>query len=87
MGSWPVIGQFSSIGSLGTSADVWLRAEWLESMSAACSGRELLTASNKPQLQLVCSRFIFQFNALLFCVSVPLTSRQVLNSVVRENYL
>jgi len=50
---WPVIGQFSSIGSLGASADVWLRGEWLESMSATCTGRKLLTASAKPQLQLV----------------------------------
>ena len=53
MVSWPVIGQFSSIGSLGASADVWLRGEWLESVSAARSGRELLATSAKPQLQLV----------------------------------
>jgi len=50
---WPVIGQFSSIGSLGASADMWLRGEWLESISAVHSGRELLNASAKPQLQLV----------------------------------
>lgn len=50
---WPVIGQFSSIGSLGASADVWLCGEWLASISAVRSGRELLNASAKPQLQLV----------------------------------
>ena len=52
---WPVIGQFSSIGSLGTSADMWLRGEWLEGLSAVRSGgAKLLTASAKPPLQLVC---------------------------------
>jgi len=49
--SWPVIGQFSSIGSLGASADGWLRGEWLDSMSAV--RRNVLTSTAKPQLQLV----------------------------------
>jgi len=49
--SWPVIGQFSSIGSLGASADGWLRGEWLDSMSAV--HRNLLTSATKPQLHLV----------------------------------
>lgn len=50
---WPVIGQFSSIGSLGASADMWLRGEWLESTSAVRSDRQTLTTSTKPRLQLV----------------------------------
>ena len=49
--SWPVIGQFSSIGSLGASADNWLCCEWLDSMSA--TRRAVLGATAKPQLQLV----------------------------------
>lgn len=32
---WPIIGQFSSIGSLGSSKDKWLCNEWLKSLSAA----------------------------------------------------
>ncbi|KAL5008312.1 hypothetical protein ScPMuIL_013893 [Solemya velum] len=32
--SWPVIGQFSSIGSLGPTKDSWCR-DWLQSLSAA----------------------------------------------------
>ena len=53
MVGWPVIGQFSSIGSLGASADMWLRGEWLDSMSAVRSARDLLSACAKPPLQLV----------------------------------
>lgn len=34
---WPVIGQFSSIGSLGNDKDRWLCSEWLQSL-ATCSG-------------------------------------------------
>ncbi|XP_071486874.1 tyrosyl-DNA phosphodiesterase 1-like [Diadema antillarum] len=32
---WPVIGQFSSIGSLGPEKSKWLCAEWFQSMSSA----------------------------------------------------
>ena len=32
--NWPVIGQFSSIGSLGPTKDNWLCKEWLQSLSA-----------------------------------------------------
>ncbi|XP_046577530.1 LOW QUALITY PROTEIN: tyrosyl-DNA phosphodiesterase 1-like [Haliotis rubra] len=31
--SWPVIGQFSSIGSLGPTAESWVCNEWLQSLS------------------------------------------------------
>ena len=50
--SWPVIGQFSSIGSMGASKDQWLCGEWLESLSAAKSASGL---QNKAKLQLVSS--------------------------------
>ncbi|XP_013392782.1 tyrosyl-DNA phosphodiesterase 1 [Lingula anatina] len=32
---WPVVGQFSSIGSMGPNKDNWLCAEWRESLSTA----------------------------------------------------
>ena len=51
--SWPVIGQFSSIGSLGASADGWLCGEWLDSMSAVRNGASRLMTAAKPPLQLV----------------------------------
>ena len=61
MASWPVVGQFSSIGSLGASADGWLRGEWLDSMSARCSDRVLFASGAKPQLQLVPCWFLNLF--------------------------
>jgi len=45
---WPVIGQFSSVGSLGNDKDRWLCAEWLQSLST-CSGSMM----SKPPLRLV----------------------------------
>lgn len=36
--AWPVIGQFSSIGSMGANKEGWLCGEWLQSMSATKSG-------------------------------------------------
>ncbi|RMX36701.1 hypothetical protein pdam_00015830, partial [Pocillopora damicornis] len=35
---WPVIGQFSSIGSLGNDKDRWLCSEWLQSLSTCSAG-------------------------------------------------
>ncbi|XP_031555938.1 tyrosyl-DNA phosphodiesterase 1-like [Actinia tenebrosa] len=43
--SWPVIGQFSSIGSLGNDKSKWLCGEWLQSL-AVTSGR--MAGSNSP---------------------------------------
>ena len=50
--NWPVIGQFSSIGSLGANERTWLCSEWLESLSA---GRRKFTGvkDNLPSLKLV----------------------------------
>ena len=45
---WPVIGQFSSIGSLGNDKDRWLCSEWLQSLST-CSGNMM----SSPPLHLV----------------------------------
>ena len=49
--SWPVIGQFSSIGSLGSDQSNWLCSEWLKSLST-CKDE---TSSNGPNLHLVSS--------------------------------
>ncbi|EDO46775.1 predicted protein, partial [Nematostella vectensis] len=43
--NWPVIGQFSSIGSLGPDKNKWLCGEWLQSLAATC-GRTF--GSNAP---------------------------------------
>lgn len=53
---WPVIGQFSSIGSLGNDKDRWLCAEWLQSL-ATCSGNIM----SRPALHLVCILLFIQF--------------------------
>ncbi|XP_022801338.1 tyrosyl-DNA phosphodiesterase 1-like [Stylophora pistillata] len=45
---WPVIGQFSSIGSLGNDKDRWLCSEWLQSLST-CAGNMM----SSPPLHLV----------------------------------
>ena len=36
--TWPVIGQFSSIGSMGANKEGWLSGEWLQSLSATKTG-------------------------------------------------
>lgn len=52
---WPVVGQFSSIGSLGPSSQQWLSSEWLLSLST--NGRKeagaAVTMRKYPNLQLV----------------------------------
>jgi len=45
---WPVIGQFSSIGSLGNDKDRWLCSEWLQSLST-CTG----SVMSRPPLHLI----------------------------------
>ena len=56
---WPVVGQFSSIGSLGPTAQQWLTSEWLHSLSCTNKPRGLgktataLTEKKYPCLQLV----------------------------------
>ena len=63
VGSWPVIGQFSSIGSLGASPDQWLCSEWLDSLSQ-CRGM-MGTPLHHSKLQLV------SWQVLFFCVADP----------------
>ena len=55
VGSWPVIGQFSSIGSLGANPDQWLCDEWLSSLSQ-CQGM-LGTPLHHSKLLLVSLQF------------------------------
>ncbi len=50
--NWPVIGQFSSVGSLGNKADAWLTAEFLSSLSTVQTASPLFTGRN-AKLQLV----------------------------------
>ena len=52
---WPVIGQFSSIGSLGTEPNKWLTSEWLQSFSQCrkSSTGNLLQRNAKAKINLV----------------------------------
>ncbi|CAK8691273.1 unnamed protein product [Clavelina lepadiformis] len=51
--SWPVIGQFSSIGSLGANENKWLCGEWLTSLASSNPGTFAGRVSNLPPLKLV----------------------------------
>ncbi|KAM4013864.1 tyrosyl-DNA phosphodiesterase 1 [Anomaloglossus baeobatrachus] len=50
--SWPVIGQFSSIGSMGSDQSKWLHSEFGESMKTLGKGVKMLPLSENP-LQLI----------------------------------
>ena len=51
---WPAIGQFSSVGSLGNSKEVWLTGELLSSLSSTkCSGPLSVGGGQKCKLSLV----------------------------------
>ncbi|XP_072284003.1 tyrosyl-DNA phosphodiesterase 1 [Pyxicephalus adspersus] len=50
--SWPVIAQFSSIGSMGTDHTKWLHSEFGESLKALGNGVKTLPKSENP-LQLI----------------------------------
>ncbi|XP_073494314.1 tyrosyl-DNA phosphodiesterase 1 [Phyllobates terribilis] len=50
--SWPVIGQFSSIGSMGADQSKWLHSEFSESMKTLGKGVKTLPHSENP-LQLI----------------------------------
>ena len=77
VGSWPVLGQFSSIGSLGASPDQWLCSEWLDSLSQ-CRGM-MGTPLHHSKLQLVSWQVFFVADPHLltsnphdsFCVANP----------------
>lgn len=43
--SWPVIGQFSSIGSLGKDTSSWLCGEWMESLTTTIKSKRLSSSS------------------------------------------
>ena len=50
---WPVIGQFSSIGSLGADKHKWLCSEWLTSLSSSNLGPVLPSTIINPPLKLI----------------------------------
>ena len=60
--SWPVIGQFSSIGSMGPRKENWVCGEFLESMATTKSSG---LQSNTVRLQLVRTK-VKDFMLLLF---------------------
>ena len=49
--SWPVIGQFSSIGSMGAGKQTWLCAEWKQSLGTCKGGGGL--GGSQASLKLV----------------------------------
>lgn len=51
---WPVVGQFSSVGSLGPASHSWLCSEWLLSLSSTRKMEGVASSMHKyPNLQLV----------------------------------
>lgn len=54
--SWPVIGQFSSIGSLGANKEAWLCTEFLQSL-ATVEGSSCVPLST-INLKLVCVQYL-----------------------------
>jgi tyrosyl-DNA phosphodiesterase-1 len=50
---WPVVGQFSSVGSLGPSPSQWLASEWLVSLSSRRTPRPPAPLLKTPPLKLV----------------------------------
>ena len=50
--SWPVIGQFSSIGSLGAQPEAWLTTEWFHSLAAG-TGTNAPIQGSRDRLKLV----------------------------------
>ena len=69
--SWPVVGQFSSVGSLGGSPQQWLCGEWLQSLTAvntASSGINKLQMGTKAKLQLVCTVYSLFLSDLYYYV-------------------
>ncbi|GFS19488.1 tyrosyl-DNA phosphodiesterase 1 [Elysia marginata] len=52
--NWPLVGQFSSIGSLGPDKDAWLTSEWARSLSS-CKGSSMMQGigASLPKLDLI----------------------------------
>ncbi|KAH9489505.1 tyrosyl-DNA phosphodiesterase 1 [Bulinus truncatus] len=48
--NWPVVGQFSSIGSLGPTKEMWLLGEWGQSLSACRNEQSATLAPSKLNL-------------------------------------
>jgi len=62
---WPIIGQFSSIGSLGSTSSQWLTGEWLASLSSTRGAS--ITIGKTAKLHLVCDNH-FSLAFLVMCV-------------------
>ena len=58
---WPVIGQFSSIGSLGASKENWLAVEFLQSLATVKGTSSVPLAS--VELKLVCFQISYKNSA------------------------
>ncbi len=65
--SWPVIGQFSSIGSLGPASHSWLCSEWLLSLSSVVKKTGLASMHKYPNLQLVS---YIEFDLYMYLISL-----------------
>lgn len=50
---WPVIGQFSSIGSLGAAPDRWLTGEFLDSLMTVKKSANLSRTKTEEHIKLV----------------------------------
>jgi hypothetical protein len=66
---WPVIGQFSSIGSLGPASHSWLCSEWLLSLSSVVKKTGLASMHKYPNLQLV-SYNIIEFDLYMYLINL-----------------
>lgn len=49
--NWPLVGQFSSIGSLGPDKNAWLMSEWARSLGS-CKGTSMMQGIGASQLKL-----------------------------------
>ncbi|GFO34675.1 tyrosyl-DNA phosphodiesterase 1-like [Plakobranchus ocellatus] len=49
--NWPLLGQFSSIGSLGPNKEAWLTTEWAQSLNT-CKGALMMQGVKTPQPKL-----------------------------------
>ena len=65
---WPIVGQFSSVGSLGPTSQSWLSSEWLHSISSPHRMKAATSLHKYPQLKLVCAS---QLNLCLLLTSSP----------------
>jgi tyrosyl-DNA phosphodiesterase-1 len=66
--TWPVIGQFSSIGSMGPNKENWLCGEWQQSLSATRSGTGPQSQSRLQLVRFYFNSFIFRYYGINFWI-------------------